>query len=114
METQTRADIAAEFEAAIVDVLVAKSLAALEQCGVAHLVVAGGVGANAQLRARLHKAAAREGFSVYFPPAEFCTDNGAMIAFAAALRLAQDAGKRAATDGVFSVRPRWNLAALAG
>jgi N6-L-threonylcarbamoyladenine synthase len=114
METQTRADIAAEFEAAIVDVLVAKSLAALEQCGVAHLVVAGGVGANARLRARLHKAAAREGFSVYFPPAEFCTDNGAMIAFAAASRLAQDAGKRAATDGVFSVRPRWNLAALAG
>ena len=114
METQTRADIAAEFETVIVDVLVAKSLAALEQCGVAHLVVAGGVGANAQLRARLHTAAAREGFSVYFPPAEFCTDNGAMIAFAAALRLAQDAGKRAATDGVFSVRPRWNLAALAG
>jgi N6-L-threonylcarbamoyladenine synthase len=114
METQTRADIAAEFETVIVDVLVAKSLAALEQCGVAHLVVAGGVGANAQLRARLHKAAAREGFSVYFPPAEFCTDNGAMIAFAAALRLAQDAGKRAATDGVFSVRPRWDLAALAG
>ena len=114
METQTRADIAAEFEAAIVDVLVAKSLAALERCGVADLVVAGGVGANAQLRARLHKVAAREGFGVYFPPAEFCTDNGAMIAFAAALRLAQDEKKRAATDGMFSVRPRWNLAALAG
>ncbi len=114
LNAAARADIAAEFQAAIVDVLAAKSLAALERCGVAHLVVAGGVGANAELRARLHKAAAREGFTVYFPPAEFCTDNGAMIAFAAALRLEQDKGERARTDGSFSVRPRWNLATLDG
>jgi N6-L-threonylcarbamoyladenine synthase len=110
-DARMRADIAAEFEAAIVDVLVAKSLAALEQCGVAHLVVAGGVGANAELRARLQKAAARDGFTVYFPPTEFCTDNGAMIAFAAAMRLAT-AGLRIEDRGLrgFSVKPRWNLA----
>jgi N6-L-threonylcarbamoyladenine synthase len=114
LDARVRADIAAEFEAAIVDVLVAKSLAALEQCGVAHLVVAGGVGANLELRARLHKASAREGFSVYFPPAEFCTDNGAMIAFAAALRMQRGKPTKAETDGAFSVRPRWNLATLAG
>ena len=113
LDARVRADIAAEFEAAIVDVLVAKSLAALQQCGVAHLVVAGGVGANLQLRARLHQASSRQGFSVYFPPAEFCTDNGAMIAFAAALRLQRDKATQAETDGAFSVRPRWNLATLA-
>ena len=71
LTTAMRADIAAEFEAAIVDVLVAKSLAALEQCGVAHLVVAGGVGANAKLRTRLNDAAGRNGYTVYFPPPEF-------------------------------------------
>jgi N6-L-threonylcarbamoyladenine synthase len=113
LDARMRADIAAEFEAAIVDVLVAKSLAALEVCGIDHLVVAGGVGANAELRARLQNAAASEGYTVYFPPAEFCTDNGAMIAFAAALRLRQDKAPRATTDGAFSVRPRWNLATLA-
>ena len=112
LDERMRADIAAEFEAAIVDVLIAKSVAALERCSVAHLVVAGGVGANAQLRARLHKAASRGGFAVYFPPAEFCTDNGAMIAFAAALRL-QNPGLRA-QDSVnsFSVKPRWDLATV--
>jgi N6-L-threonylcarbamoyladenine synthase len=96
LDATARADIAAEFQAAIVDVLVAKSLTALKRCAIGHLVVAGGVGANAELRTRLNKAAARDGFKVYFPPAEFCTDNGAMIAFAGALRL----------------RPRWDLAAL--
>ena len=111
LTTAMRADIAAEFEAAIVDVLVAKSLAALEQCGVAHLVVAGGVGANAKLRARLNDAAGRNGYAVYFPPAEFCTDNGAMIAFAAALRMT-NAGSRIEERGSsgFSVKPRWNIA----
>jgi N6-L-threonylcarbamoyladenine synthase len=114
LDARMRADIAAEFEAAIVDVLVAKSLAALEQCGVAHLVVAGGVGANVQLRARLHKAAARGGFSVYFPPTEFCTDNGAMIAFAAVKRLEHASRLTPHASLSFSVRPRWNLGALAG
>ena len=114
LDAQARADIAAEFQAAIVDVLVAKSLAAVERCAVHALVVAGGVGANEELRARLKSAGDRAGFQVYFPPPEFCTDNGAMIAFAAALRLQQDSGFRirdSATNG-FSVRPRWDLATV--
>ena len=112
LDLQARADIAAEFQAAIIDVLVAKSIAALERCGVNHLVVAGGVGANRNLRTRLTLAAAKSGFDVFFPPLEFCTDNGAMIAFAAALRL-QAAGLRTPPtgDGGFSVKPRWDLAA---
>lgn len=111
--TPAAADIAAEFQAAIVDVLVAKSLAALERCGVAHLVVAGGVGANSRLRAQLKTAADRNGYTVYFPPAEFCTDNGAMIAFAAVMRM-QNSGSRThdpASHG-FSVRPRWDVTAI--
>ena len=113
LDARMRADIAAEFEAAIVDVLIAKSISALERCAVAHLVVAGGVGANAELRTRLHTAASRGDFTVYFPPAEFCTDNGAMIAFAAALRLRDNIGTTLKSDGRFSVRPRWDLATLA-
>jgi N6-L-threonylcarbamoyladenine synthase len=112
LDAAMRANIAAEFQAAIVDVLVAKSLAALERCGIAHLVVAGGVGANAELRSRLGQAADRGGFAVYFPPAEFCTDNGAMIAFAAALRLRHGSGQVEKSDGSFSVRPRWDLSTL--
>ena len=89
----------------------AKSLVALERCGVSHLVVAGGVGANKELRTRLTHASDRKGFKVYFPPPEFCTDNGAMIAFAAALRLQQGEGRRVKGEGwSFSVRPRWDLA----
>ena len=104
------ADIAASFQEAIVDVLVKKSLAALEQTGYARLVVAGGVGANNQLRSRLTQAAHAKGCEVFYPPLSLCTDNGAMIAFAAALRLEKsgavigDQGSRG-----FSIRPRWNL-----
>ena len=107
----TAPDLAAEFQAAIVDVLVAKALAAMERCGIPRLVVAGGVGANRLLRARLDAAAARAGCEVFYPAPEFCTDNGAMIAFAAALRLQDAAAARG--DGSFSVKPRWALAALA-
>ena len=82
-----RADIAASFQEAIVDVLVAKSLYALEKTGLTQLVVAGGVGANRRLRERLDRAAAEQGCSVFYPEFEFCTDNGAMIALAGALRL---------------------------
>ncbi len=110
LDATQRADIAAEFQAAVVDVLVAKSLTALERCAVSHLVVAGGVGANTELRARLYNAADRSGYKVYFPPAEFCTDNGAMIAFAGALRLRASTAAKAASAGSFSVRPRWDLA----
>ncbi len=103
----TRADIARAFQDAIVEVLVAKSAAALRKTGLDRLVVAGGVGANRQLRAGLDAAGARTGFEVFYPELELCTDNGAMIAFAAALRW--EAGLPPA-DTTFSVRPRWELA----
>jgi len=109
-DAQTRADIAAELQAAIVDVLVAKSLAALERTGLKRLVVAGGVGANRELRAQLTAAAERRGAQVYYPAPELCTDNGAMIAFAAALRLQHVPPAADALD--FNVRPRWELDAL--
>jgi len=109
---QLRADIAAEFQAAAVDVLAAKSLAALDQSGLAQLVVAGGVGANRLLRTRLTAEAASMGCRVFYPPLELCTDNGAMIALAAALRLQSiKFGSKASTAG-FSVRARWELDSL--
>jgi len=108
-----RADVARAFVDAIVEVLVAKCLRALESTGLSQLVVAGGVGANAQLRAALDAAAARERFEVFYPEPELCTDNGAMIAFAAALRLEKSrleksdpAEKR---QHGFTVKPRWDL-----
>ncbi|MDP1674652.1 MAG: tRNA (adenosine(37)-N6)-threonylcarbamoyltransferase complex transferase subunit TsaD [Burkholderiales bacterium] len=109
-DAQARADLAAELQAAIVDVLVGKSVAALEQTAIPRLVVAGGVGANRVLRAQLTAAAQRLGCTVFYPPFEFCTDNGAMIAFAGALRL-QHGAKHGASSG-FAVRPRWELASL--
>jgi len=103
-----RADIALEFQHAIVDVLAAKALAALDATGCARLVVAGGVGANRALRGRLSSEVERRGGCVYFPALEFCTDNGAMIAFVGALRLPS----ALPGNGAFSVRPRWDLASL--
>ena len=82
-----RADLAAEFQAAAVEVLVAKAMAALRHCGLRQLVVAGGVGANLALRAALDAAAAKRKARVFYPELELCTDNGAMIAFAGAMRL---------------------------
>jgi len=107
-DDRRRADLAAAVEAAIVDVLIGKALASLEQTGLGELVVAGGVGANRRLRARLSAEAGARGFSVRYPELEFCTDNGAMIAFAGALRLAH--GLRG--DQRFTVRPRWDLEQL--
>jgi N6-L-threonylcarbamoyladenine synthase len=104
----TRADIAAAFQAAMVDVLSAKCRAALAQTGLRDLVVAGGVGANAQLREALNAAASADGFRVFYPEPELCTDNGAMIAYAAALRL--QSGTARNSDHGFAVRPRWDLA----
>ena len=105
-----KADLAAEFQAAAVDVLVAKSLAALEQSELTQLVVAGGVGANRRLRAQLTAQAKRRGCRVYYPPLELCTDNGAMIALAGALRLsgAQSQSDAPATRA-FNVKPRWDM-----
>jgi N6-L-threonylcarbamoyladenine synthase len=102
-----RADAARAFEDAIVEVLVAKCIAAVEQTGLARLVVAGGVGANRSLREQLRAAGRRKGFQLHFPELELCTDNGAMIAFAGAARLAAAVPQAAST---FSVRPRWELA----
>jgi N6-L-threonylcarbamoyladenine synthase len=103
-------DLAADFQEAVVDVLCVKALRALEQTGLRQLVVAGGVGANRRLRERLDAAARRQGGRVFYPEPELCTDNGAMIAFAGACRLAagEDGGKGAAVR----VRPRWPLAEL--
>ncbi|MFN5157442.1 MAG: tRNA (adenosine(37)-N6)-threonylcarbamoyltransferase complex transferase subunit TsaD [Betaproteobacteria bacterium] len=108
---QALADLAAATQEAIVDVLVAKSLRALDATGATTLVVAGGVGANRRLRQRLDAAAARRGAVVHYPPLALCTDNGAMIALAAALRL-QHGLAVPQTDGAFDVRPRWPLAEL--
>ena len=107
-----RADIAASFQAAIVDVLVAKSLTALKANSLKRLVVSGGVGANNALRVALGNECIRQGAEVYFPPLALCTDNGAMIAFAAALRIKADPAILQTTRQDFSVRPRWNLATV--
>jgi N6-L-threonylcarbamoyladenine synthase len=108
-----RADLAAEIEAAITEVLAAKAFAALDRTGLERLVVVGGVGANRTLRARIAARASAVGASVFYPPPEFCTDNGAMIALAAALRLERGGvGPRRVASG-FTVRPRWELEALA-
>jgi N6-L-threonylcarbamoyladenine synthase len=109
-DAQSRADIAATFQAAIVDVLVAKSLAALAQTGLERLVIAGGVGANRQLRAALDARARAAAWEVFYPEPELCTDNGAMIALAGALRLA--AAPAAVDRASFTVRARWELASL--
>jgi N6-L-threonylcarbamoyladenine synthase len=103
------ADIARAFVDAVVEVLVSKCLRALESTGLTRLVVAGGVGANRQLRNMLDARSARRGFDVYYPAPELCTDNGAMIAFAAALRLSAPTAK---SDGAFSVKPRWAVERL--
>ena len=105
---QTRADIARAFEEAIVDTLVIKCRRALEASGAKRLVIAGGVGANRRLRAELAAAGDRDGFRTYFPRLEFCTDNGAMIALAGAIRLAH--GQR--QDESVQVFPRWDLESL--
>jgi N6-L-threonylcarbamoyladenine synthase len=104
---QQRADIARGFQEALIDVLVEKSLRAMQESGLARLVVAGGVGANRELRRRMDERADRMGFTVFYPEFEFCTDNGAMIALAGALRL--KAGLSIKAAGAFAVRPRWPL-----
>ena len=103
-----RADLAASTQAAIVDVLLKKSMAALEHTGLQRLVVAGGVGANRRLREQLNEACGKRGVRVHYPELHLCTDNGAMIAMAAAMRV--QAGMAQPTrDYAFDVKPRWPL-----
>ena len=119
---QTRADLAAEVQAAIVELLCEKSIAALDQTGHSQLVVSGGVSANKEMRKRLFQAAEKRAARVFFPPPALCTDNGVMIAWAAGLRLLSGL-KRSETDRPartpghdaagrvlgMQVRPRWPL-----
>jgi N6-L-threonylcarbamoyladenine synthase len=116
LSDQDKADLAAEFQEAATEVVATKALAACRQRRLSTLVVAGGVGANRRLRQRLDAAAAKQGVRVRYPEMELCTDNGAMIAFAAALRLQAGVAAPAAGgafaaqgNGAFAVRPRWPL-----
>jgi N6-L-threonylcarbamoyladenine synthase len=108
LPSEVRANLAASTQAAIVEVLVKKSLAALKQTGLKRLVVAGGVGANLSLRSLLDAECARRGVRVHYPELHLCTDNGAMIAMAAAMRL-QSGIQAASAVYAFDVRPRWPL-----
>ena len=109
----SKADLAAATQAAIVEVLVKKSLAALDATGLQSLVVAGGVGANRLLREQLDATCARRHVRVHYPELHLCTDNGAMIALAAAMRL-QSGIQTANIDYSFDVKPRWPLTSIAG
>jgi N6-L-threonylcarbamoyladenine synthase len=108
MTPETRAAIAFAFQEAVADVLAEKSLAALAKTGLTQLVVAGGVGANGRLRNNLRQKADEIGATVFFPELEFCTDNGAMIAFAGAMRL-RETGDRVKKNDLFTVNARWDL-----
>jgi len=111
-DSALRADLAAATQAAIVDVLVAKSVKALKQTDLRRLVVAGGVGANRLLRRRLDEALRPLKAEAYFPPVELCTDNGAMIAYAAAQRVRAGLARLDASSHAFTVHPRWDLEGL--
>ncbi len=113
LDEATKADIACEFQEAVTEVLTVKCMSALRETGMDNLIVSGGVGANARLRARLNEAASRRLCKVSYPRLEFCTDNGAMIAFAGAMRMKNLIAKHAGDgDHSFTVRPRWDLAEL--
>jgi N6-L-threonylcarbamoyladenine synthase len=111
LPAQILADLAASTQAAIVAVLVSKSLSALTRTGLNRLVVAGGVGANRLLRSQLNAECAKRCVRVHYPELDLCTDNGAMIAMAAAMRL--QSGQQSASEVyAFDVKPRWPLADL--
>ncbi|HSI24408.1 MAG TPA: tRNA (adenosine(37)-N6)-threonylcarbamoyltransferase complex transferase subunit TsaD [Methylotenera sp.] len=118
---EVRKDIAWEFQEAVTEILTTKCMAALRETALDSLVVSGGVGANTRLRERLNAATKRKLCKVSYPRLEFCTDNGAMIAFAGAMRLKATAlqttntktdGHKASSEYAFSVKPRWDLAEL--
>jgi N6-L-threonylcarbamoyladenine synthase len=104
-----QADLARSFVDSLVTVLVSKSEKALKQTGCKHLVLAGGVGANLQLRTALNASATKNRFAVHYPPIDLCTDNGVMIAFAGALRMLSE-NNGSTTSGAFDIKPRWDLA----
>ena len=108
LDEQTKADIAYEFQEAVTEVLTTKCMNALRETGLDNLIVSGGVGANQRLRECLNQATRRKLCHVHYPRLEFCTDNGAMIAFAGAMRMQN------AIEGNhgFTVKPRWDLAEL--
>ncbi|NOT65929.1 MAG: tRNA (adenosine(37)-N6)-threonylcarbamoyltransferase complex transferase subunit TsaD [Methylotenera sp.] len=115
MDEATRADIAWEFQEAVTEILTLKCMSALRETGLDSLVVSGGVGANSKLREKLNAATKRKLCKVSYPRLEFCTDNGAMIAFAGAMRLKamqENGNTNINTKHSFSVRPRWDLAEL--
>ncbi|MBV9576924.1 MAG: tRNA (adenosine(37)-N6)-threonylcarbamoyltransferase complex transferase subunit TsaD, partial [Gammaproteobacteria bacterium] len=105
LDEKTRADIARAFQDAVVDTLTIKCRRALESTGYKRLVIAGGVGANLALRQSLHTMCEKLAAQLYFPRLEFCTDNGAMIAYVGCQRLM--AGER--EDLSVEVNPRWSL-----
>ena len=111
LDTAIMADIAWEFQEAVTEVLTTICMTALRETGLDNLVVSGGVGANSKLREKLNAATKRKLCKVSYPRLEFCTDNGAMIAFAGAMRLKAMQGNGNKSYG-FSVRPRWDLAEL--
>ncbi|MES1988800.1 MAG: tRNA (adenosine(37)-N6)-threonylcarbamoyltransferase complex transferase subunit TsaD [Pseudomonadota bacterium] len=111
LDATTTADIAWEFQEAVTEILTLKCMTALRETGLDNLVVSGGVGANSKLREKLNAATKRKLCKVSYPRLEFCTDNGAMIAFAGAMRLKAIHGNGNKNYG-FSVRPRWDLAEL--
>lgn len=107
---QDKADVAAAFQQAVADTLTIKCRRALQQTGLKTLVIAGGVSANKQIRASLTEMVDKENARIYFPRLEFCTDNGAMIAYAGCQRLL--AGQQQGLD-IFA-RPRWPMSELSG
>ena len=111
LDLQTKADIAWEFQEAVTEVLSAKCMAALRETGLDNLIVSGGVGANTKLREKLNAATKRKLCKVSYPRLEFCTDNGAMIAFAGAMRL-KAMQTLTQNNHSFSVKPRWDLSEL--
>jgi N6-L-threonylcarbamoyladenine synthase len=113
LDAQARADAALGFEEAVVDTLVIKSERALEQTGSRTLVVAGGVGANRRLRARMFAMGERKGVRVVYPRAEFCTDNAAMIALLGHLRLSAGERDEGAAATAINARARWPMTELA-
>ncbi|MEK9939633.1 MAG: tRNA (adenosine(37)-N6)-threonylcarbamoyltransferase complex transferase subunit TsaD [Methylotenera sp.] len=108
LDETTKEDIAWEVKESVTEVLTTLCMHALRDTGLDSLIVSGGVGANTRLRERLNQATKRRGCKVSYPRLEFCTDNGAMIAFAGAMRLLASQNHEAQNHG-FSVKPRWNL-----